>query len=204
MSGAGEGAVVASVGAGASTRRPQRAGRAGLLVLLALAVAVQVVVLYAPEGGGAPLFPNVDKVVHVVVFLVPVALALLAGFRRRTVVLVFAAQAVVSELVQALLLPHRTGDVLDVVADLTGVALGVLVAHACCVVARAGGRRAETRVAASVRGLGDAVPLVDWVVHRGARTHGRVRRNRRVRPRPIPPGAPVTPRSNRPPRTTVS
>ena len=130
MSGAGEGAVVAAVGADASTRRPHRAGRAGLLVLLALAVAVQVVVLYAPEGGGAQLFPNVDKVVHVVVFLVPVALALLAGFRRTVVVLVFAAQAVISELVQALLLPHRSGDVLDVVADLTGVALGVLVAVA--------------------------------------------------------------------------
>ena len=130
MSGAGEGAVVASVGADASTRRPHRAGRAGLLVLLALAVAVQVVVLYAPEGGGAPLFPNADKVVHVVVFLVPVALALLAGFRRGVVVLVFAAQAVLSEVVQALLLPHRSGDVLDVVADLTGVALGVLVAVA--------------------------------------------------------------------------
>ena len=63
-------------------------------------------------------------------FLVPVALALLAGFRRTVVVLVFAAQAVLSELVQALLLPHRSGDVLDVVADLTGVALGVLVAVA--------------------------------------------------------------------------
>ena len=99
-------------------------------MLLALAVAVQLVVLYAPEGGGPPLFPNADKVVHVVVFLVPVALALLAGFRRSVVVVVFAGQAVLSEVVQGLLLPHRSGDVLDVVADLTGVALGVLVAVA--------------------------------------------------------------------------
>ncbi len=130
MSGPGEGAVVAAVGADANSRRPHPAGRAGLLVLLALAVAVQLVVLYAPEGGGPPLFPNADKVVHVVVFLVPVALALLAGFRRSVVVLVFAGQAVLSEVVQGLLLPHRSGDVLDVVADLTGVALGVLVAVA--------------------------------------------------------------------------
>ena len=128
MSGAGEGTVVASAGADASARRAHRAGRAGLLVLLALTVAVQVVVLYSPEGGGPQLFPNVDKVVHVVVFLVPVALALLAGFRRTVVVLVFVAQAVLSEVVQALLLPNRTGDLVDVVADLTGVALGVLVA----------------------------------------------------------------------------
>ena len=60
-------------------------------------------------------------------FLVPVALAVVAGFRRRVVVAVFAAQAVLSEVVQAVLLPHRSGDVLDAVADLTGVALGVLV-----------------------------------------------------------------------------
>jgi hypothetical protein len=130
VSGPGEGAVVAAVGADADPRRPHPAGRAGLLVLLAVAVAVQLVVLYAPEGGGPPLFPNADKVVHLVVFLVPVALALLAGFRRSVVVLVFAGQAVLSEVVQALLLPHRSGDVLDVVADLTGVALGVLVAVA--------------------------------------------------------------------------
>jgi VanZ family protein len=43
------------------------------------------------------------------------------------VVAVFAAQAVLSEVVQGLFLPHRSGDVLDAVADLTGVALGVVV-----------------------------------------------------------------------------
>ncbi len=127
MSGSGEGAVVAAVGADASTRRPHRAGRAGLLVLLAVAVAVQLVVLYSPDGGGPLLFPQSDKVVHVTVFLVPVALAVVAGFRPRLVVAVFAAQAVLSEVVQAVFLPHRSGDVLDAVADLTGVALGVLV-----------------------------------------------------------------------------
>ena len=72
-------------------------------------------------------FPQADKVVHLLVFLVPAALAVVAGFRRRVVVAVFAAQAVLSEVVQAVLLPHRSGDVLDAVADLTGVALGVLV-----------------------------------------------------------------------------
>jgi VanZ family protein len=96
-------------------------------VLLGLAVAVQLVVLYSPDGGGPLLFPQSDKVVHVAVFLVPVALAVVAGFRRWLVVAVFAAQAVLSEVVQAVFLPHRSGDVLDAVADLTGVALGVLV-----------------------------------------------------------------------------
>jgi VanZ family protein len=106
---------------------PTAAGRRALLVLLGLAVAVQLVVLYSPEGGGPPLFPQSDKVVHVLVFLVPVALAVLAGLPRLVVVAVSAAQAVLSEAVQWLLLPNRSGDVWDVVADLTGVALGVLV-----------------------------------------------------------------------------
>ena len=121
MSAAGEGAAVAAAVAPARSRRP------GVLVLLALAVAVQLVVLYAPEGGGPPLFPHADKVVHLLVFLVPVALAVVAGFPRAVVGGVFTAQAVLSEVVQAVLLPHRSGDVLDAVADLTGVALGVLV-----------------------------------------------------------------------------
>jgi VanZ family protein len=101
-----------------------------VVVLLVLSVAVQLAVLYSPEGGGPALFPNADKVVHLLVFLVPVALAVVAGFRRWVVAAVFAAQAVLSEVVQATLLPHRSGDVLDAVADLTGVALGLLVGTA--------------------------------------------------------------------------
>ena len=121
MSGAGEGTAVAATAASRRSVRPL------VLVALVLAVAVQCVVLYAPEGAGAGPFPQADKVVHLLVFLVPAALAVVAGFRRRVVVAVFAAQAVLSEVVQAVLLPHRSGDVLDAVADLTGVALGVLV-----------------------------------------------------------------------------
>ena len=136
MSGAGEGVAVAAAAA------PRRSVRAGVLVLLALAVAVQLVVLYAPEGAGPGLFPQADKIVHLLVFLVPAALAVVAGFPRRVVVAVFAAQAVLSEVVQAALLPHRSGDVLDAVADLTGVALGVLVGSLVlrAVEARAAGR----------------------------------------------------------------
>lgn len=136
MSGAGEGVAVAAAAV------PRRSVRPGVLVLLALSVAVQLVVLYAPEGAGPGLFPQADKVVHLLVFLVPAALAVVAGFRRRVVVAVFAAQAVLSEVVQAVLLPHRSGDVLDAVADLTGVALGVLVGSLVlrAVEARAAGR----------------------------------------------------------------
>ena len=120
MSRVGEVAPAASSSAG-------RTGRPVVIGLLVLAVAVQLVVLYAPSTGGPALFPQADKVVHLLVFLVPVALALVAGLRRWVVVAVFATQAVLSEVVQAVFLPHRSGDPLDAVADLTGVALGVLV-----------------------------------------------------------------------------
>ncbi len=120
MSRVGEDAPATSSPAG-------RIGRPLVVGLLVLSVAVQLVVLYAPSGGGPALFPNADKVVHLLVFLVPVSLAVVAGARRWVVGAVFAAQAVLSEVVQATLLSQRSGDVLDVVADLTGVALGLLV-----------------------------------------------------------------------------
>ena len=90
------------------------------------AMLVQLVVLYAPSSPADPPFAHADKVVHVLVFLVPAAVALLAGGPPRLVVVGFAAHAVVSEVVQHALLPGRAGDLLDVVADLVGVGLGVL------------------------------------------------------------------------------
>ena len=109
--------------------RPAGRAQPVVLGLLLGAVVVQLVVLYAPEGGGPPPFPQADKVVHVTVFLVPVALAVLAGFRPWAVAAVFAAHAVLSEAVQAVFLPHRSGNPGDVVADLVGIALGLLVAR---------------------------------------------------------------------------
>lgn len=96
---------------------------------LAAAVAVQLLVLYLPRGVGGPdLVPGLDKVVHALVFLVPVLLALRLGLRPAAVVGVAAAHAVLSEVVQAVLLPARSGDPWDVVADLTGVLVGWLLA----------------------------------------------------------------------------
>ena len=114
---------------------------------LAAAVLVQLVVLYAPSGPGASPFPNSDKVVHVAVFLLPVAVALGAGIARWLVVTVFAAHAVVSEVVQGVLLPSRAGDGWDVVADLVGVGLGVTLWWAVVRSRRwSGGRRAAGRL----------------------------------------------------------
>jgi hypothetical protein len=96
-------------------------------VLVVLAVGVQLAVLYSPRQpsvGGLSSVDGLDKVVHAGVF----ALVMVAGRAARlpwpllgplTVV-----QAPVSEIVQATLLPHRSGDPWDVVADLSGCVLG--------------------------------------------------------------------------------
>ena len=76
-----------------------------------------------PAGGGRGV-PGADKAVHLLLFaaLAATARARLGG--SSAVLLAVAGYAVLSELAQAVLLPTRTGDLLDVVADLAGVALG--------------------------------------------------------------------------------
>ena len=96
-------------------------------VALAVAVLAQLVVLYAPSGAGAAPFPHSDKVVHLVVFLVPVALAVVVTRRPALVAATFLAHAVLSEVVQGTVLPLRSGDPLDSLADALGVVLGVAV-----------------------------------------------------------------------------
>lgn len=93
---------------------------AGFLV----AMLGQAWVLYAPHDGGPLPFPHADKLVHAMVFAAPAGCGVIAGWRARWVVGVLAVHAPVSELIQHLLLTGRQGDVLDVVADLAGVALG--------------------------------------------------------------------------------
>ncbi|WP_277452272.1 VanZ family protein [Janibacter sp. DB-40] len=98
---------------------------ARLLVPLAVGVllALQLVVLYLPSAPGPPApIPHADKLVHALVFAAPV---LVAGLARRWWWSVVAAacllHAPVSEAVQQALLPGRSGDAWDVVADLCGV-----------------------------------------------------------------------------------
>ncbi len=91
---------------------------AGLAVLGHLAVLYwPVVTVTGPVTWG-------DKVVHVLVFALPVFLV--GGISRRTLwtALAFAAHAPASELAQHFLLPGRSGDPWDVVADLAGVLVG--------------------------------------------------------------------------------
>jgi VanZ family protein len=101
-------------------------GRAGLA---ALALGVQLAVLYAPRApamdtGGIP----VDKLVHVAVFALPTVALIGAGVPRGWVIGLMALHAPLSEVIQGALLTDRSAEGADVVADLAGVALGVLVA----------------------------------------------------------------------------
>jgi hypothetical protein len=101
----------------------------GWRVALVLLVALHLAILYAPDTGGAPTFPGVDKLVHLATFGSVTLAGLRAGLRPRWWVPVVGVHAVVSELVQHWLLPHRSGDPVDVLADLAGVGLGVLAAR---------------------------------------------------------------------------
>ncbi|WP_127131731.1 VanZ family protein [Georgenia sp. SYP-B2076] len=126
------------------------AGRRGPLLALAVALVVQLVVLYLPEVPSAGTgVPGVDKVVHAAVFGAVTVAGLRAGLRARLVVGFGLAHAVVSELVQHLLLAGRSGDPLDVVADVAGVALGWVLARR---LARRPARRAGAAPAAGGAG----------------------------------------------------
>ena len=109
--------------------------------LAGLAVAAQLWGLYLLTGPPGPgWFPNADKLQHALGFALPVALLLLAlGLRRlaqrrlptRGAILLvaggFLGHAVLSEVVQHVFLPSRTGDPWDALADGVGVAAGALV-----------------------------------------------------------------------------
>ena len=91
----------------------------------ALLLVVQVYVLYLASGVGPAPFRHADKIVHVVVFALPAAVAALLA--RGWAVAVLVGHAVVSEPLQAWTTSGRVADVWDAVADLVGIVLGVLV-----------------------------------------------------------------------------
>lgn len=95
-------------------------------LFLGVAVLVQLVVLYAPRGPSVGGIPGIDKVIHLLIFAVVGIAARRCGVTTQRVVLVLAAHAVLSEILQAVALPGRSGDPWDVVADVAGVAVAVL------------------------------------------------------------------------------
>lgn len=108
----------------------------------------QFVVLYFPDASSVPgadlPVPFLDKIVHVGVFALPTWALLRVVRRPGPVVGGMVAQAVISEVVQEALLPGRGFEALDAVADIAGVALGLVLAR------WAGRRRGRVRTLARV------------------------------------------------------
>jgi hypothetical protein len=131
---------------------PKRAFPSRLRTALAwLAVALQMAVLYWPQTPDAVQLgiPHIDKLAHAAVFAaavwvwtapigdlwtsapqaVPVRPWWVPPARRPWLVAaLFAENAALSEVAQLALLPERSGDVWDVVADLVGIGVGLWLA----------------------------------------------------------------------------
>ena len=95
------------------------------MVVFAVLLVAHLAALYWPRVDLQGPVTWSDKVMHVLLFLAPTVAGLLAGVRPAYLVGLLVLHAPVSELVQHYLLPHRTDDAWDAVADLGGVVLGV-------------------------------------------------------------------------------
>lgn len=99
------------------------------LIAFVLALIAQLVVLYSPTAPGGSPFPAFDKITHLLIFAAPVVAAAAALDNWRWVPWALVVHAPLSELIQYRLLADRQGDPLDAVADLAGVAAGVVIAR---------------------------------------------------------------------------
>jgi len=97
--------------------------------LFGVAIAISAFVLLWPSAPGVPLFPYSDKIVHALVFAALAWTGRRAGLPVMGLGVGLLVYAVGSEVVQHTLLPGRSGDLTDVVADLVGVALGLVLAR---------------------------------------------------------------------------
>ncbi|GAA4416676.1 hypothetical protein GCM10023169_11830 [Georgenia halophila] len=123
--------------------------------VVAVSLVVQLLVLYMPDAPDAPggvEIPGADKAAHLLVFAAVSYAALRAGVPRTLVVGYGLGQALLSELVQHLWLPLRTGDPLDLLADLAGVALALTLTRALARRYPRTGRRAGAGTASSLTG----------------------------------------------------
>jgi hypothetical protein len=109
-------------------RRSGRTARGLWLWAFALLALAHVAALYWPRVSVADPVAGSDKVVHVLLFALPAAAGLRAGLRPAYLLLPLALHAPVSEALQHFVLPNRSGDVLDVLADLGGVVVGATAA----------------------------------------------------------------------------
>ena len=87
-------------------------------------VVLSLVVLFVPRAPAGPPIPEFDKLVHSGLFLLLAATTRWRFGPRLTLLALVIAYAALSEVVQAELLPMRSGDVLDALADTGGALLG--------------------------------------------------------------------------------
>jgi VanZ family protein len=104
-----------------------RPGSRSAWLLFAGTVLGQLVLLYWPRAVGTGGVPHLDKAAHVVSFALVMATGVRVGLAAWLLAASLAVHAVASEVVQHTVLPGRSGDPADVLADLAGVA-GVLLA----------------------------------------------------------------------------
>lgn len=86
---------------------------------------------FLTPGPDLPRVPDIsDKIEHAAIFAMLALTGRLARYRVRALLPALAAYAVVSEILQAVLPIRRDGDWHDVVADLTGAVLALLLVRA--------------------------------------------------------------------------
>lgn len=94
--------------------------------VLAVTVLVSLAVLFTP-GDDVPSSPaGVDKIVHFSLFAALALAGRWAGVQTRVLAMLLPAYALVSEIVQSLAPLERDGSVFDLLADVAGVAFGLL------------------------------------------------------------------------------
>jgi VanZ family protein len=85
--------------------------------------------VYSPSQAGPDIgLPLADKVAHLFLFGSVAFLGLKAAVPARWLLVALVGNALLSELVQHFVLPQRSGDPFDSVADLLGVAVGAWLA----------------------------------------------------------------------------
>lgn len=104
---------------------PHRRAAQAWRVCFAVALAVQLVVLYAPRSVSPPGGFPWDKVAHLFVFAAVAWTGAAAGVPLAWLTVGLLAHAVASEAIQHWLLPHRSGDPGDAVADAVGTLVAV-------------------------------------------------------------------------------
>ncbi|OZE28576.1 hypothetical protein CH262_02725 [Rhodococcus sp. 05-2255-1e] len=95
---------------------------------LAVTFVVALIVLFTPASGVPSGFQHSDKIIHCILFAALAYTSRLAGIGWVKTALWVSAFAVVSEFLQAILPLGRSGSAADALADVVGIALGLVAA----------------------------------------------------------------------------